>query len=364
MNAALCRLFGWSPGLATSQAEIFIRTMTAVAVIGGLVHVIFLCLFAALGVTPLVALNILSIACYVAVVLFVRQRPFLMEGLMGAEICLHGIAAVYLIGWESGFHFYIMLIVPIAFVSGGVNERDGMWVRWIWGVGGGLLYMALDATMRHATPTYALSHSVVGGLRTFNLLSTFVILGALSAVYRVLLLQAESVLRHQACTDPLTQLHNRRAVLEVLQHEVGAFVRQGRPLSVVLGDVDHFKSINDKHGHHAGDMVLKAVAQVFSGTVRQMDHVARWGGEEFLIVLPGTGGDEALAAAERLRAQVAAHVCQSAKGPIPVTMTLGLAEMRTGDTVEQLISRADQALYEGKQAGRNRVVVDKPTLTP
>ncbi|HEX5357087.1 MAG TPA: GGDEF domain-containing protein, partial [Aquabacterium sp.] len=230
-------------------------------------------------------------------------------------------------------------------------------VRWIWGVGGGLLYLVLDATLRHAQPVHVLPASVVSGLRTFNLLGTFLILGALAAVYRELLLQAESVLRYQACTDPLTQLHNRRAVLDVLQHEAGAFVRQDRPLSVILCDVDHFKGINDKHGHHAGDTVLRAVAKVLSNGVRQMDRVARWGGEEFLIVLPGTGADEAQAVAERLRAQVAAHVCQSAKGPIPVTMTLGVALMREGDVVEALISRADQALYAGKQAGRNRVQV-------
>lgn len=358
MNATLCRLFGWSPGQAASQTEIFIRTMLAVAVIGGSVHVVFLLMFAVLGVAPLVGLNVLSIAAYVAVALFVRKRPFLMEGLMGFEICLHGILAVYLIGWESGFHFYIMLIVPIAIVSGGINEREGMWVRWIWGVGGGLLYLFMDATLRHMQPVHVLPSSVVSGLRTFNLLSTFLILGALAAVYRELLQQAESVLRHQACTDHLTQLHNRRSVLDVIQHEAGSFIRQGRPLSVILGDVDHFKAINDKHGHHAGDKVLQSVARVFTGAVRQMDHVARWGGEEFLIVLPGTGIDEAYAVAERLRAHVAAQVCQGAKGPIPVTMTLGLADMREGDSVEQLISRADQALYKGKQSGRNQVVVD------
>ena len=356
MNEMLCRVFGWTPGQAASQTEIYIRSMMAVAVIGAAVHVIFLCLFAALGVHPLAVLNVFSVAAYVAVFFLVRKRPLLMEWVMGAEICLHGIAAVYLIGWESGFHFYIMLIVPIAFVSGGVSERGAMLARWVWGVGSGVLYIALDASVRHAMPAYPLASAVVGGLRTFNLVSTFAILGGLAAVYRVLLLQAESVLRFQACTDPLTQLQNRRSVLDVVQHEAAALSRMGRPLTVILADVDHFKLVNDRHGHQAGDAVLQAVAAVCTTTVRQMDHVARWGGEEFLVVLPATDLPEALLVAERLRAQVAAQVCQSAKGPIPVTLTLGVAQMRQGESVDQLISRADQALYQGKQAGRNRVV--------
>ncbi|HET8871500.1 MAG TPA: GGDEF domain-containing protein [Aquabacterium sp.] len=354
----LCRLFGWAPGQATSQAEIFIRTMTVVAVAAGAVHVVFLTLFAALGMAELAFLNIASVMVYVVAFLFIRKRPFLMEALMGLEICLHGFIAVRFIGWESGFHFYIMLVVPIALVSGGVDERTVRWVRWIWGLGGALLYLVLDARMRHAHPLYELPQPVMSTLRTFNLANMFVLLGVLATVYRDLLLQAESVLRHQACTDPLTQLANRRSILGVLQHEAAAFGREGRRLSVIMADVDHFKAINDKHGHHAGDGVLQAVARVCQATVRQMDHVARWGGEEFLVVLPNTDLSEALLVAERLRAQTAAQVCQSNKGLIPVTMTLGVTEMRDGDSVDQLISRADQALYEGKQNGRNRVQAD------
>jgi diguanylate cyclase (GGDEF)-like protein len=320
-------------------------------------HVIFLSLFWFLGATELACVNVLSIAIYATCVWLVRRQPFLTEALMGIEIVVHGLIAVHLIGWQSGFHFYIMLIVPIALVSGGLSKRDDLLTRWVGGLGAGLLYLYMDATMRDVTPMHVLPVSVLNGLRTFNLAGTFVILGLLALVYRQLILQAESVLRHQACTDPLTQLQNRRSVLDVIAHEVAAFQRQGRSMVVIVADVDHFKSINDKHGHHCGDLVLQSLAKVLQAGVRSMDHVARWGGEEFLVVLPSTDLAEARIVAERLRASVAAQVCHSAKGPIPVTMTLGMAQLHEGESVEQLISRADQALYQGKQDGRNRVVV-------
>lgn len=358
MNTVLCRLFGWSGGQVASQTEIFIRTMVVVAALAGVVHVAFLALFAFLGLTELVALNVLSIGVYALAYRTVRQWPLTTVGLMALEISLHGWVAVRYLGWESGFHYYLMLVLPVAIVSSGLHGFDAKWVRWGWGGGSALLYLAMDAFMSDAAPVHQLPESVMRVLHTVNLASMFALLALLTAVYRELLLQAESVLRYQACTDPLTQLQNRRAVLDVIHHEAAALGRMRRPLTVILADVDHFKAINDKHGHEAGDSVLQAVASVCGVTVRQMDHVARWGGEEFLIVLPATDLPEALLVAERLRAHMAAQVCPSAKGPIPVTMTLGVAQMRLGESVEQLIARADKALYEGKQAGRNRVVAE------
>lgn len=364
MNDTLSRLLGWSPGLVDSHREIFIRTMVVVAAIAGVAHVIFLVLFWVMGAAELAWFNVLSIATYAICFGLVRRRPFLTEALMGLEVVLHGLVAVYLIGWQSGFHFYIMLVVPTALVGGGINKRDDVLVRWVGGVGAGVLYLFMDATMRDWVPVNPLPAPLLNALRTFNLAGTFVILGLLALVYRQLIAQAEAVLRHQACTDPLTQLQNRRAVLDAIGCEVAAFQRQGRSLVVIVADVDHFKMINDKHGHLAGDGVLQSVAKVLQGGVRSMDHVARWGGEEFLVVLPSTDMAEARLVAERLRACVAAQVCHSAKGPIPVTMTLGVADLHAGESAEQLISRADQALYQGKQSGRNQVVVAESATQP
>jgi len=124
----------------------------------------------------------------------------------------------------------------------------------------------------------------------------------------------------------------------------------------VLADIDHFKSINDQHGHAAGDAVLTAVSQALRQTVREQDSVARWGGEEFLILMPQATMEAASAVAERLRASVAAVEVPIEGQRIQVTMTFGVSTWRPNEMVDTAIIRADVALYQGKQAGRNQVV--------
>ena len=126
---------------------------------------------------------------------------------------------------------------------------------------------------------------------------------------------------------------------------------------MLLVDIDHFKKLNDTFGHNMGDWALKAVAEVLKNGVREMDFVARWGGEEFLAVLPDTDPEGAKLVAERIRRKVENQVIDVAGigEPLKVTMTLGVATLRPGEGAEQAIIRADAALYEGKHQGRNRV---------
>ena len=351
MISHLSQLADRPPAVALTRSEVFLRTIWAAAVIAGVTHAAFLLVFCSLGVTVLAWANVLSIVTYVFVARMVRVSPLGASVVAVAEVILHGLLAVYLVGWESGFHFYLILIVPVVIISDLPSNR----FKVLAAVGTALLYLLMDGFMRQSAPVYEIKPSVLNVLHVFNLAGMLVILSLLTAVCYRLVVQAEAVLRDQACTDPLTRLKNRRYVMELAQHEAAVFAREGRALSLILCDVDHFKSVNDKHGHQAGDEVLQAVAQVLQKGLRSIDHVARWGGEEFLLLLPGTDVAEAQLVAERLRAQVAAQVCTSVKGPIPVTVTFGLTQLRTGETVEVAISRADQALCKGKAAGRNRV---------
>lgn len=183
----------------------------------------------------------------------------------------------------------------------------------------------------------------------------------LAGALRMATLVEES--RWMATTDALTGLLNRRAFLESTTREVARAKRYNEHLSVVLLDVDHFKHINDKRGHAAGDMVLSAVGKLLNRTLRTCDIVARWGGEEFVLVLPNTSLAGAEEVAERVRAELASAVINDGNGDaVPVTASFGVAAYGGAETLEQVIDRADRAMYLAKSGGRNRVVCDHPEL--
>jgi diguanylate cyclase (GGDEF)-like protein/hemerythrin-like metal-binding protein len=156
----------------------------------------------------------------------------------------------------------------------------------------------------------------------------------------------------QADTDPLTGVFNRAGFGGVFASELERSRRYGQPLSVVMIDLDHFKRVNDVHGHKAGDQVLVGVSRIIEVNVRDSDSVGRWGGEEFVVLAASTPAGGAVRLAEKLRGLMAS----TSLGPAgPVTGSFGVAELRPGDTVESLVSRADGALYRAKAQGRNRV---------
>lgn len=158
-----------------------------------------------------------------------------------------------------------------------------------------------------------------------------------------------------ALTDSLTRLFNRRMGLASLDQEVARAGRSRRPLTVLMCDLDHFKQLNDTHGHLQGDLALRATAEVLRQTLRRADTICRYGGEEFLVVLPDTSPDEATVLATRLFTAVQSRGLELG---LPVTISIGLTDHRPGDTVESILQRADHALYASKDYGRNRFSVD------
>ena len=159
-----------------------------------------------------------------------------------------------------------------------------------------------------------------------------------------------------AVTDPLTGLHNRRYISSRLRQALAGANNGGAPVSVLIADIDNFKSINDLYGHEAGDHVLQGFAKRMHAALRALDLAARYGGEEFLVVMPGAGMAEAQIAAERLRAEIADTPFLLEDGTdIAVTVSIGLAQAQVGETFESLLRRADVALYAAKHDGRNQV---------
>ncbi len=168
--------------------------------------------------------------------------------------------------------------------------------------------------------------------------------------------QRLQVAYQQALYDPVTGLPNRKAVDEHLAQEFSRWQRFHQPLSLLVWDIDHFKRINDRFGHQAGDKALRIVGQVLRKAVRAVDFVGRYGGEEFVMLLPGTDLEDALKVAEKLREAVKRCGFNSRGKPVPVTISCGLTCARLGDTQTSLFERADRALYQAKQAGRDRCI--------
>ncbi|TCO76099.1 GGDEF domain-containing protein [Chromatocurvus halotolerans] len=156
--------------------------------------------------------------------------------------------------------------------------------------------------------------------------------------------------------DELTGLLNRSAMERDLEREHAQSRRTGRSLSVAMVDADHFKRVNDDHGHAFGDTVLEVLAERFEACLRPRDRAYRYGGEEFLVMLPDTGLVEAGKVAERLRRSACAEPVVEGSSRITLTVSIGLAEIRAGESIDDGLRRADKALYEAKNAGRNRVV--------
>ena len=164
-------------------------------------------------------------------------------------------------------------------------------------------------------------------------------------------------LQMHADYDALTRVHSRRHFESRMQEEVQRFTRYGEPLSMIMVDIDHFKAVNDTHGHHVGDQVLREVAAVLAASIRNTDYCARYGGEEFAVILPHTDGHKAHSLAERMRRRILRHTITTDQGvPLNVTASFGVASLAEGDKADRhtLLCNADAALYTAKSNGRNQ----------
>jgi diguanylate cyclase (GGDEF)-like protein len=173
------------------------------------------------------------------------------------------------------------------------------------------------------------------------------------------LIRAQGALQFEAAHDRLTLIWNRGAILDLLKGEIERSRRNNDSLGVIMADVDFFKQVNDAHGHFVGDAVLREVARRLASALRGYDSVGRFGGEEFLITVPGCDALNLMVTAERLRRAIADQPVESTAGPVPVTLSLGVVAAQPNESrlidPEALLRDADEALYAAKARGRNRV---------
>ena len=161
--------------------------------------------------------------------------------------------------------------------------------------------------------------------------------------------------RRKALSDPLTELPNRQAYNERAITEAQRWQRYNRPLTTAIFDIDHFKKINDNYGHQAGDRVLKVIGRSIAKRLREVDFFCRFGGEEFVALMPETTAEIAIPVLDKIRDAIANAAFNYKEQPLSITLSIGLTEFRDKDSLDSAFERADQALYRAKQSGRNQV---------
>ena len=325
-----------------------------VVVIAGGINVGWVVLYAALGSLPLVLVSVVSVALYAASRWLLEQRRnTLASALIWIEAISHAVIGSLLLGWDSGFHYFLMMLsVPL--LVAGTPPRRALPLT------GAVLvaYAALYAVCAWLGPLRPLPPLQTGIAMWVNIVLVFGMFYAVAAYYRVRVVDAERQLLQMATVDPLTGLANRNQFHVRAAAELGRMKRSGEPIALMLADVDFFKRINDEFGHDAGDKVLVRLAALLREGLRDCDVLARWGGEEFLALLPACDSRGAYEVAERLRQAVAAAQIEIGGRALGVTMSFGIAEVDRDHDLLGATTRADRALYRSKHEGRNRVTVD------
>jgi len=328
----------------------FWAMMRRIVVAAACIDAAWIPFYTALGAPFLAGLNVASVALYAtAYVLIGRRRNTLALTLVWLEVLVHSAAASLLIGWDSGFHYFLLIFIPAIVVS---SSRR----RALPAVGVLLaFYLGLHHVCSVVGPLSPLAPGALRAAWWVNAALIFGLLYTMTAFYRVTVIRAEQRLLTAATTDVLTGLANRGHFQLRAAAELAHGRRSQQPTALVLADVDFFKRVNDEHGHEAGDRVLVQVGAVMRDTLREVDLLARWGGEEFLALLPQCSGPTALEVAERLRAAVAATPIDIGGRRLQITASFGVAEVHDLQDLQAAIARADQALYASKHGGRNRV---------
>jgi diguanylate cyclase (GGDEF)-like protein len=292
-----------------------------------------------------------------------QKRIFAPAFVFGTcEVVIHASLAVFFIGWDSGFHYFLIVLIPFVFfwpwwkAPSKITASICLFVLYT-----ALFYFSQTTQILHNLQPWQYNLTTI-----INVFTAFVIFVAVAFYYQTSVNRVEMDLREANArldklsrTDPLTDLHNRRTIVEKIGSEEGRAEEGVSRFSIIMADIDHFKVFNDTYGHQFGDLVLISIAKILKGATRSGDIVARWGGEEFLVLLPDTGGEEAKEVADRMRAVISQTPMYLDNKEIHISMTFGVAECTSDIGINECIARADRALYDGKENGRNQVVLLK-----
>ncbi|BCE01184.1 GGDEF domain-containing protein [Marinicellulosiphila megalodicopiae] len=277
--------------------------------------------------------------------------------LMLTSMLFYWIGAEILLGSQYGYHHVIWPLVVVMVLLDVLHGKP--------------LYAMLGLCVAVLVGTYFLPEVGILNVASDNLMTFFnlffLLVSCLIVIPVMVYFHQSNIevlhkLNEQANTDELTSLYNRRRMLEDINLQQALSERNDGSFSLILGDIDFFKQLNDTFGHAAGDAALKHLAKLLKDTVRKTDSVSRWGGEEFLILLSGSHEKEALHFANTLRELVEKQKIEYDHKQLQITLSFGVAHYKMGQTIERTIHNADLALYQAKVHGRNRVVLHQPSM--
>jgi len=346
-----------------------ILEILSIAVI--VVHVLMVFLFHIMGVWQLSLYNIIVTAYYSYCYTTVREGK-VRQGyiLTFAEIVVQMVFTTLIIGWSVGFYAYVIALIPLYYYINMFLGRgsDHPFMPFFWSMITFGIFLGTFILSLNVTPVTNLDMSQKVTIFIFNTffafqliiwMSHFLVLGYKKTLNAMA--ERNASLDEAAGQDPLTKLFNRRTMEERLDEALEAAKKNGTIFSLVMGDIDFFKKINDTFGHDCGDVALVAVAEILKACVRDGDIVCRWGGEEFLLLVSGNRG-VATTVAERIRSRIENNVVEFGGNQIKFTMTLGVSTYAPGYSLDALVNQADENLYYGKEHGRNQVVALKPQV--
>lgn len=334
----------------------------------GLFHA-FICAFSFLAEVPALGIyNICSVFFYLVIALsLVRKEYFgatIILTILESLVC--SFFSTLCTGFDTGYSAYNIAVISASFyfffMIDSFKKKLGIpfFISLLSGICYIFNYFIMIFTkplFPHVTPFWTHLIFIVNYLVVFVLVSVFSILLIIEInISNAKLTEQNKLLNDLAQIDPLTTLVNRRSMSGHLEQSMDSLRTKGIRFSLILGDIDDFKKINDTYGHEAGDFALQRVASIIRDCIRDEDVACRWGGEEFLILIKGSA-ESANMIAERIRHSIADTAIEFNDTTIRFTMTMGISESIPGYRIEHFIKLADDKLYEGKQNGKNQVVI-------
>lgn len=341
-------------------------TLSALSII----HVLIAIFFAGFGNMLLALYNVASFFLYQGLMELTKKKHYVAPAIITCvEVIVFVLFTSFTIGNIMRFNLYCLaLVTGMFYITSTIKDFKGKTIiPFLFSLASMLAFVASLIFELFFEPPVTIEPSVATQLiEIFNVIVVYSMMIIFSLLFTwemknnsAALEKRNQQLQQFANRDPLTKLPNRRSMMQVLNVSMHELQRDNAPFSVILGDIDDFKKVNDNYGHDAGDKVLVTVANTITSQLRDCDSVCRWGGEEILIIVKGDL-EAAKGIAERIRLNISTSKVEHNNQTIRVTMTFGVAQAKAGDRIEHLIQQADNRLYYGKGHGKNQVVDQNP----